>query len=54
VFTHRYPAGGLLCEVDVAAFWRRVGPCLAIHRAELHDLPLEMTGDVAVRLGQTA
>jgi len=44
--------GRLLCEVDVAAFWRPVGPCLAIHRAELHQLLLEATGDVPIRLGQ--
>ncbi len=44
--------GRLLCEVDVAALWRPVGPCLAIHRAELHDLLLKATGDVPIRLGQ--
>jgi FAD-dependent urate hydroxylase len=44
--------GRLLCEVDVAEFWRPVGPCLAIHRAELHELLLEATGDVSIRLGQ--
>jgi FAD-dependent urate hydroxylase len=44
--------GRLLCEVDVAALWRPVGPCLAIHRAELHDLLVEATGDVPIRLGQ--
>jgi FAD-dependent urate hydroxylase len=45
--------GRLLREVDVAALWRSVGPCLAMHRADLHDLLLEATGDVPVRLGQT-
>ena len=44
--------GRLLCEVDVTELWGPVGPCLAIHRAELHDLLLEATGDVPIRLGQ--
>ena len=27
--------GRLLCDVDVAELWAAVGPCLAMHRAEL-------------------
>jgi FAD-dependent urate hydroxylase len=44
--------GRLLREVDVAALWRPVGPCLAIHRADLHELLLEAAGDVPIRLGR--
>ena len=49
-YDHR---GRLLCELDVAELWRPVGPCLAIHRAELHELLLEATGQVPIRLGRT-
>jgi FAD-dependent urate hydroxylase len=44
--------GRLLREVDVAALWRRVGPCLAMHRTDLHDVLLEAAGDVPIRLGR--
>jgi FAD-dependent urate hydroxylase len=44
--------GRLLREVDVAVLWRPVGPCLAIHRADLHELLLEAAGDVPIRLGR--
>jgi FAD-dependent urate hydroxylase len=43
--------GRLLCEVDVAALWAAVGPCLAVHRAELHALLREAAGDVPIRRG---
>jgi 2-polyprenyl-6-methoxyphenol hydroxylase-like FAD-dependent oxidoreductase len=43
--------GRLLREVDVAALWRPVGPCLAMHRADLHELLLGATGDVPIRFG---
>ena len=45
--------GRLLFEVDVARLWAGVGPCLAMHRADLHALLLEATGDVPVRRGLT-
>jgi FAD-dependent urate hydroxylase len=45
--------GRLLRDVDVAGFWRPVGPCLAMHRADLHDLLLEATGALPIHLGQT-
>ena len=45
--------GRLLFEVNVAELWRPVGPCLAIHRADLHELLLEAAGDVPIRLGLT-
>ena len=43
--------GKLLCEVDVAELWAAVGPCLAVHRAELHRLLREAAGDVPIRIG---
>jgi 2-polyprenyl-6-methoxyphenol hydroxylase-like FAD-dependent oxidoreductase len=43
--------GRLLCEVDVAALWATVGPCLAVHRTELHALLREAADDVPIRLG---
>ena len=43
--------GRLLCEVDVARVWAGVGPCLAMHRPDLHALLLEAAGDVPVRRG---
>jgi FAD-dependent urate hydroxylase len=43
--------GRLLCEVDVAKLWESAGPCLAVHRAELHALLREAAGDVPVRTG---
>ena len=45
--------GRLLFEVDVAELWRPVGPCLAIHRADLHELLLEAADDVPIHLGLT-
>jgi FAD-dependent urate hydroxylase len=47
-YDHR---GRLLFEVDVAELWAGVGPCLALHRAELHRLLREAAGDVPVRIG---
>ena len=43
--------GRLLCEVDVAELWAAVGPCLAVHRAELHALLREAADDVPIRIG---
>jgi 2-polyprenyl-6-methoxyphenol hydroxylase-like FAD-dependent oxidoreductase len=45
------PRGRLLCEVDVAELWAPVGPCLALHRAELHALLREAARDVPIRMG---
>ena len=47
-YDHR---GRLLCEVDVAELWAAVGPCLAVHRAELHALLREAADDVPIRIG---
>ena len=43
--------GRLLCEVDVAELWAAVGPCLAVHRAELHALLRDAAGEVPIRIG---
>jgi FAD-dependent urate hydroxylase len=43
--------GRRLCEVDVAELWAAVGPCLALHRAELHALLREAAEEVPIRMG---
>jgi FAD-dependent urate hydroxylase len=43
--------GRLLCEVDVAQLWAAVGPCLALHRADLHALLREAARGVPIRRG---
>lgn len=45
--------GKLLFEVDVAELWAAVGPCLALHRAELHALLRKAADDVPIRMGLT-
>ena len=45
--------GRLLCEVDVAELWAAVGPCLAVHRAELHARLREAASEVPIRIGLT-
>jgi FAD-dependent urate hydroxylase len=42
--------GRLLAEVDLPAFWRATGPCVAISRRDLHQLLRE---NIPVRLGRT-
>jgi 2-polyprenyl-6-methoxyphenol hydroxylase-like FAD-dependent oxidoreductase len=43
--------GNLLTDIDVATMWRDVGPCLALHRSDLHEV-LAFHGDpVPVRFG---
>jgi 2-polyprenyl-6-methoxyphenol hydroxylase-like FAD-dependent oxidoreductase len=44
-YDHR---GRLLCEVDVAELWAAVGPCLPVHRAELHALLREAANDESI------
>jgi len=46
--THR---GRLLADIDVDRFWDGVGTCVAIHRAALHEVLREATGNAVVRLG---
>jgi FAD-dependent urate hydroxylase len=43
--------GRLLGEIDVAKLWAAVGPCLALGRAELHDVLLQAPQDVPIRMG---
>jgi 2-polyprenyl-6-methoxyphenol hydroxylase-like FAD-dependent oxidoreductase len=43
--------GRVLAEIDVDRFWEGVGGCVAIPRTALHEVLLEATADVPVRLG---
>jgi FAD-dependent urate hydroxylase len=43
--------GRLLVEVDLAALWDGIGPCLALHRADLHDVLLDGARDARIRMG---
>jgi 2-polyprenyl-6-methoxyphenol hydroxylase-like FAD-dependent oxidoreductase len=43
--------GRRLAEIDVDRFWDGVGSCLAINRAELHEVLRDATAEVPVRLG---
>ncbi len=45
--------GRLLSEIDVAHLWGDVGPCLAVHRADLHEILASHGEPVPVRMGQT-
>ncbi|MFI6758438.1 FAD-dependent monooxygenase [Micromonospora sp. NPDC050417] len=44
--------GRRLFEVDVAQLWRGVGPCLSLHRAELHRVLLAGIEEQPVRWGR--
>jgi FAD-dependent urate hydroxylase len=43
--------GRLLVEVDLAELWDGVGPCLALHRGDLHAVLLEGAREVSIRMG---
>ena len=43
--------GRLLVEVDLAKLWDGVGPCLALHRADLHAVLLDGARDLPIRMG---
>ena len=43
--------GRLLVEVDLAQLWDGVGPCLALHRADLHAVLVDGARDVPLRMG---
>jgi 2-polyprenyl-6-methoxyphenol hydroxylase-like FAD-dependent oxidoreductase len=46
--------GRLLADIDLAALWGDVGPCFALHRADLHEV-LAFHGDpVPARMGLAA
>jgi FAD-dependent urate hydroxylase len=43
--------GRLLFEIELAALWGEVGPCLALHRADLHAVLLDGAAGVPIRMG---
>jgi FAD-dependent urate hydroxylase len=43
--------GKLLAEIDTAALWGDVGPCLALHRADLHEVLASHGDPIPVRRG---
>jgi FAD-dependent urate hydroxylase len=43
--------GRLLADIDTAALWGNVGPCLALHRADLHAVLASHGDPVPVRMG---
>jgi FAD-dependent urate hydroxylase len=43
--------GRFLADIDVDRFWDGVGPCVAIHRAALHDVLRDAAAGVPARLG---
>ena len=45
--------GRLLADVDVGRLWTGVGPCLAVHRAALHDVLRKGADDTPIRAGVT-
>jgi len=42
--------GRLLADIDLAALWSDVGPCLALHRADLHGVLASHGGHIPVRM----
>jgi 2-polyprenyl-6-methoxyphenol hydroxylase-like FAD-dependent oxidoreductase len=48
ILDHR---GRVLADIDVGRFWEGVGGCVAIPRAALHEVLLESTAGLPVRLG---
>ena len=43
--------GRLLADIDLTALWRDVGPCLALHRADLHEVLASHGDPIPVRRG---
>ena len=43
--------GRLLLEIELAELWSGVGPCLALHRTDLHAVLLEGARDAGIRMG---
>jgi FAD-dependent urate hydroxylase len=41
----------LLADIDLAALWCDVGPCLALHRADLHEVLASYGDPLPVRMG---
>ena len=44
--------GRLLAEIDLTALWGDVGPCLALHRADLHEVLASHGEPVPARMGR--
>jgi 2-polyprenyl-6-methoxyphenol hydroxylase-like FAD-dependent oxidoreductase len=45
--------GRTLAEVDLEGFWGGVGTCLALRRSGLHDVLVDATSELSLRLGVT-
>jgi FAD-dependent urate hydroxylase len=45
--------GRLLFDVDVAGLWNDVGPCLALHRADLREVLLDGVAGAPIRWGMS-
>jgi len=43
--------GRLLADIDLAALWGDVGPCLALHRADLHEILASQDDAMPARMG---
>jgi 2-polyprenyl-6-methoxyphenol hydroxylase-like FAD-dependent oxidoreductase len=43
--------GSLLLDIDLEDFWGACGPCLAIHRRDLHDRLVAGTSELPLRFG---
>jgi 2-polyprenyl-6-methoxyphenol hydroxylase-like FAD-dependent oxidoreductase len=43
--------GRLLADIDLAALWGDVGPCLALHRSDLHEVLASHGQPVPIRMG---
>jgi 2-polyprenyl-6-methoxyphenol hydroxylase-like FAD-dependent oxidoreductase len=43
--------GRLLADIDTAALWGDVGPCLALHRADLHEVLASRGDPLPIRMG---
>lgn len=43
--------GRLLADIDLAALWGDVGPCLALHRTDLHEVLASHGQPVPIRMG---
>jgi FAD-dependent urate hydroxylase len=46
--------GRLLADIDMAALWGDVGPCLAVHRSDLHQVLAFHGQPVPIRMGRQA
>ena len=45
--------GRLLSDIDLSALWGGVGACVALHRADLHEILVSYGDGVRVRMGQS-